>query len=139
MGPIAALRRGFDLQRPGFWRVLGILLLTSLITGVIAIIVSIPFAVGSMIVDYGADTDNLAGATIASLAIVSIGTAISQIITAPFMAGVQALLYVDQRMRNEQFDAVLRDEAMRRWQTGAPGVPTDLLWQHKPQPAPSWY
>ncbi|BDD83339.1 membrane protein [Tsukamurella pulmonis] len=139
VGPIAALRRGFDLQRPGFWRVLGILLLSSLIVGVITIIVSIPFAVGGMIIDDGADTDNLAGATLASLAIVSIGTTISQIITAPFMAGVQALLYVDQRMRNEQFDAVLRDEAMRRWQTGAPGVPTDLLWQHKPQPAPSWY
>lgn len=43
-------------------------------------------------------------------------------------------------MRNEQFHQVLRDEAVRRIQTGVPGIPTDALWEHRQQPAPqSWY
>lgn len=138
LGPIAGLKRGFALQRPGFWRVLGILLLTYVITGVVAVIVGIPFGIVAAVVDDGAE--NLAGATVAGLAWITLGTAIGQFLTAPFQAGVQALLYMDQRMRNEQFHQVLRDEAVRRIQTGVPGIPTDALWEHRQQPAPqSWY
>jgi hypothetical protein len=55
----------------------------------------------------------------------SIGGAISQIVTAPFVAGVVVLLYTDRRIRAEAFDLVL--------QTGAAGGPaavesTDNLW-----------
>lgn len=140
LGPIDALKRGYELQRPGFWRVLGILLLTYLIIGVISIVVSIPFGVVSVIVDDGAGLKNLAGSTVTGLAIAGIGAGIAQILTVPFLAGVQTLLYADQRTRNEQFDRVLRDEALRRWQSGVPGIPTDALWLHKPQAAPSsWY
>lgn len=140
LGPIAALKRAFELQRPGFWRVLGVLLLTYLITGVVAFIVAIPFAIISAIVDDGAGLENLAGSTVPGLAAATVGAAIGQFLTVPFLSGVQTLLYVDQRMRNEQFDQVLRDEATRRWQTGAPGIPTDHLWLHTAQPTPtSWY
>lgn len=140
LDPVAALKRGYDLQRPGFWRVLGILLLTYLIAGIVSIIVAIPFGIVSAVVDGGDGVDNLAGSTVTGLAIAGVGAVIGQVLTVPFLAGVQTLLYVDQRMRNEQFDQVLRDEALRRWQTGAPGAPTDALWLQKPQAAPSsWY
>ncbi|MCS3780436.1 DUF2076 domain-containing protein [Tsukamurella ocularis] len=140
LGPIAALKRGFELQRPGFWRVLGILLLTYLITGIVTIVVSIPFGIVSVLVDDGAGLETLAGSTVTGLAIAGIGAVIGQVLTVPFLAGVQTLLYVDQRTRNEQFDQVLRDEALRRWQSGVPGIPTDALWLQKPQAAPSsWY
>lgn len=140
LGPIAALKRGYELQRPGFWRVLGILLLTYLITGIIGIVVSIPFGVVSVLVDDGAGLETLAGSTVTGLAIAGVGAAIAQILTVPFLAGVQTLLYVDQRTRNEQFDQVLRDEALRRWQFGTQNLSTDALWLQKPQAAPSsWY
>lgn len=140
VGPIAALKRGYELQKPGFWRVLGILLLTYLITGIVTIIVSIPFMIVGAIIDGGDGQDTLAALTVPALAVTTVGAAIGQLLTAPFLAGVQTLLYVDQRMRNEQFDQVLRDEAIRRWQTGSAAVPTDALWLQKPQPAPStWY
>ncbi|NMD55620.1 MULTISPECIES: hypothetical protein [Tsukamurella] len=140
LGPIAALKRGYELQKPGFWRVLGVLLLTYLITGIIAIVVSIPSTIVAAVVDGGDGADTLAGLTLPALAVTGVGSFIAQLLTVPFLAGVQTLLYVDQRMRNEQFDQPLRDEAIRRWRTGAPGVPTDALWVQKPQAAPSsWY
>ncbi|CAM3612019.1 hypothetical protein ACXYTP_00770 [Tsukamurella ocularis] len=140
LGPIAALKRGYELQQPGFWRVLGILLLTYLLTGIVAAIISIPFGIVGAVVGGIDGADNLTGMTVPALAITGVGSAIAQLLTVPFLAGVQTLLYVDQRMRNEQFDQVLRDEAIRRWQTGAASAPTDALWLQKPQTAPStWY
>ena len=55
----------------------------------------------------------------------AVGRAVSQIVTAPFTAGVAVLLYTDTRIRAEAFDLVL--------QTGAAGGPaatesTDNLW-----------
>lgn len=140
VGPITALQRGYALQRPGFWRVLGVLVLTYVISGVVTSVVTIPFTATGTILSGSGGVENIAGSTVASLALASVGAAIGQFLTVPFLAGVQTLLYVDQRMRNERFDQVLRDEALRRWQTGAVAVPTDALWQHQPQPAPtSWY
>ncbi|NKY17786.1 hypothetical protein [Tsukamurella spumae] len=128
LGPITALRRAWRLQTPGYWRLLGILLLTYLITGIVAGIVSIPFGVGTALLDADHTPRNLAGATVAGLAIAAVGSAIGQVLTVPFTAGVQALLYIDQRMRNEGLDHALRAEAIHRWQTGLVGVPTEHLW-----------
>ena len=69
------------------------------------------------------------GALLIGTTIASIGSAIGQIITAPFNAGVIVLLYTDRRMRAEAFDLVL--------QTGAAGGPyatesTDNLWLTRP-------
>ncbi len=140
LGPIAALRRGYELQRPGFWRVLGILVFAYVIVAVVGLVIVLPFGIIAGVIDGGDGLDNLAGHTVPALAIGTVGAAVAQLVTAPFLAGVQTLLYVDQRMRNEQLDQVLRDEAVRRWRTGAPGVPTDALWAHRPQAAPStWY
>ena len=69
------------------------------------------------------------GSLLVSTAIASVGSAIGQIITAPFSAGVTVLLYTDRRMRAEAFDLVL--------QSGAAGGPygvasTDNLWLTRP-------
>ncbi|KXO90586.1 hypothetical protein AXK60_05560 [Tsukamurella pseudospumae] len=128
LGPITALRRAWRLQEPGYWRLVGILLLTYVVTGIVAAIVAIPFGVGTALVESGDATRNLAGGTVVGLAIAAVGSAIGQVLTVPFTAGVQALLYIDQRMRNEGLDHALRAEAIHRWQTGTVGVPTENLW-----------
>jgi hypothetical protein len=118
---INAITRSFALVRNGFWRVLGIRTLTFLVASVIANAVAMPFSiVGELI--FGGTL--LLGTTIAS-----VGSAIGQIITAPFSAGVTVLLYTDRRMRAEAFDLVL--------QSGAAGGPygvasTDNLWLTRP-------
>lgn len=118
LGPIAALQRSFRLQKEGYWRLLGILLFTSLITGVVASLIAVPFGFGSGLVTGVDGMDNLAGTTVLGAALAVVGAAIGQIIVMPFSAATTTLVYVDQRMRRECLDQVLRAEVIRR-QTGA--------------------
>jgi hypothetical protein len=61
-----------------------------------------------------------------ALVLISVGSAISQIIAAPFSAGVIVLLYTDRRIRAEAFDLVLQTGAA--FGPGAPADSTDHLW-----------
>jgi hypothetical protein len=113
----AAIGRSFALVHNSFWRVLGILALTSLIAVLVINAVAMPF--------------NLVGLALGPAAqlLGSLGTTIGQIIVLPFTAGVVVLLYTDRRIRAEAFDLVLR--------TGAAGGPqpagsADSLWLTRP-------
>ncbi len=123
---IDAITRSFALVRNGFWRVLGIRALTFLVASVVAGAVAVPFNIAGQIIMVG---NTSTGLLLLSTAIASVGSAIGEIITAPFNAGVIVLLYTDRRMRAEAFDLVL--------QTGAAGGPyavasTDNLWLTRP-------
>jgi hypothetical protein len=117
-----AITRSFALVRNGFWRVLGIRTLTFIVANVVANAVAVPFSFVGQIMLAGHPST---GALLLATSIASVGSAIGQVITAPFNAGVIVLLYTDRRMRAEAFDLVL--------QTGAAGGPyatasTDNLW-----------
>jgi hypothetical protein len=123
---IDAITRSFALVRNGFWRVLGIRTLAFIVASVIANAMAAPFSIVGQVMQAGNPSVSalLIGTTIAS-----IGSAIGEIVTAPFNAGVIVLLYTDRRMRAEAFDLVL--------QTGAAGGPyatasTDNLWLTRP-------
>ena len=123
---IDAITRSFALVRNSFWRVLGIRMLTFIVATVVAEAVAAPFSIGGQLVLAGMTST---AAALIGTSIASIGSAIGQIITAPFNAGVIVLLYTDRRMRAEAFDLVL--------QTGAAGGPyaaesTDNLWLTRP-------
>jgi len=123
---IDAITRSFALVRNSFWRVLGIRMLTFIVATVVADAVAAPFSIGGQLVLAGMTST---AAALIGTSIASIGSAIGQIITAPFNAGVIVLLYTDRRMRAEAFDLVL--------QTGAAGGPyaaesTDNLWLTRP-------
>lgn len=103
----ASLRRSAVLVKGDWWRVLGILLLTSLIGGTVGAIVQIPFGlfgaggIGDFF-DPGADALSFRALTAGA-----IGGALSLTLIAPFTAGVRALLYVDRRIRAEGLDVSL--------------------------------
>ncbi len=61
-----------------------------------------------------------------ALALVAIGGAVGQVITAPFSAGAVVLLYTDRRIRAEAFDLVLQTGAAIA--PGAAPDSTDHLW-----------
>ncbi|MGH3724497.1 MAG: glycerophosphoryl diester phosphodiesterase membrane domain-containing protein [Mycobacterium sp.] len=130
-----ALGRSISLVRKGFWRLLGILILTAIIVSFVAGILGIPFSiVGQVAMSTG--TQNSSGTSmIIGLALTTIGTIIAQIITLPFNAAVNVLLYTDQRMRSEAFDLVLQTETRTRERLGQPGVDADTLWLPTPPPA----
>jgi hypothetical protein len=121
-----AIMRSITLTRNSFWRILGIRILTWVVVVLVAGAVAAPFNfVGQLLVGPG-------GPLLIGVTVGAVGSAIGRIITAPFSAGVDVLLYTDRRIRSEAFDLVL--------QTGAAGGParmqpaayTDYLWLTRP-------
>lgn len=102
-GPITSLRRSFRLVRGTWWRVFGILLLTTLIVGVITSLVTGPlqlaFSFGSGFAD---SPDAVLSPTL--LATNTVITGLATAITLPFTAAVVVALYYDQRVRKEGYD-----------------------------------
>jgi hypothetical protein len=120
---VPAIVRSFKLVRNDFWRVFGIYLLGQIVAVVIAGAVSVPFTIGGEILLISASS-TLAAFT--AIVLLTIGSAIGQIITSPFTAGVAVLLYTDRRIRAEAFDLVLQTGA--GFGPGAPADSTDHLW-----------
>jgi hypothetical protein len=118
-----AVSRSFKLVRNDFWRVFGIWLLASIVVAVIAGAVSVPFSLGGQILLTAASSTMM---LLFAMVLLSVGSAISQIITSPFSAGVVVLLYTDRRIRAEAFDLVLQTGAW--YGPGAPADSTDHLW-----------
>ena len=107
IGVFASFGRNWRLTAGQFWRILGIGLLTVLITGVAGNILSIPFSFGGQI-----------GAALVPeyfFLILTLGQAIGLVLqnafVAPFTAAVTSLQYLDQRMRKEAYDVELMREA----------------------------
>jgi hypothetical protein len=102
---LAALGRSRRLVRGSWWRVFGILLLSTIIAAVIGQIISIPFGAGSLLTYDAGNPTAVPG--IAYFLLNSLGSTIAGTITYPFSAGVAVLLYVDLRMRREGLDLEL--------------------------------
>ncbi|WP_113696240.1 YciC family protein [Amycolatopsis albispora] len=100
-----AFKRSSLLVKDAFWRVLGVLLLAMVIAWVITQVVSLPFSLAG---DFSGFTTLFSGEvpeyTEFGLAIATLGTVVALTFTAPFSAGVRALVYIDQRMRKEGMD-----------------------------------
>ena len=123
LGVFPAIARSVKLVKGDFWRVFGIRLLATIVAGVVAGAVSIPFSLTGQILLLSAES---AVTTLIALVLVAIGGAVGQIITAPFSAGAVVLLYTDRRIRAEAFDLVLQTGAVIA--PGAAPDSTDHLW-----------
>jgi hypothetical protein len=105
-GVASAFARSWQLTSgTAFWRIFGIRLLTSLIVGMAAYLITLPLTIaGVAIVFASGDEGNLFmwQAVLSGLA-----SLISGAITTPFSAGVDALMAIDQRIRREGLDVQL--------------------------------
>lgn len=119
---LTSLRRSAKLVRGTWWRMFGILALTYLLVIIVALIVVIPFGIIALAVDSDGLSQFVNGSSTdfgwPFLIITGIGEVIVSTLTYPFMAGVMALLYVDQRIRREALDLDLARAA------GVPGYDT---------------
>jgi hypothetical protein len=95
-----------------FWRVWGIRALGWLLVTVITGVITLPFEVIGLLVS-GADFGDLANGhqPVALVLFVAIGALIANTFTAPVLAGIESLIYVDLRMRKEGLDIVLQQRA----------------------------
>ncbi|HKS44218.1 MAG TPA: hypothetical protein VJT49_03720 [Amycolatopsis sp.] len=100
-----SLNRSRTLVQGAWWRVFGILLLTTLCAAVISLVIQIPF---NLSLGFGAaGTDQLAGMSVGQQLLSGAGEVIAATLVGPFVAGATALLYIDQRMRKEGMDIQL--------------------------------
>jgi hypothetical protein len=110
-----SLGRSVWLVRGMFWRVFGIRALGVLLAAAASLVISLPFlivaAAATDFNEFRFDTPGTVTTPIAFILITALGTAVSSTLTAPITASVDALLYVDLRMRKEQLDVALRQQA----------------------------
>jgi hypothetical protein len=104
-----AFRRSRVLVSGSWWRVFGILALASLLSGIVASILIVPFNLAAN------GTSGLLGqgyrVHFTGLLLVGIGDFLAGTIVRPFSASVSALLYIDRRMRSEGLDLTLQRAA----------------------------
>ncbi len=116
-----AMRRSRQLVSGTFWRVWGIRALGALLVAIVGSLVGLPFTLLGLALS-GGGLDALTGQAgslpAAYLVLTSIGSVVTVTFTAPVRAGIDALLYVDLRMRKEGMDIALQQAASQR--AGAP-------------------
>lgn len=107
-----AWRRSTQLVRGTFWRVWGIRALGYLLVLVVSSVVTVPFEAIGLVVSGSSFGDLTHGhQPIALLLFTAIGSLVASTFTAPLLAGIESLLYVDLRMRREGLDIVLQQRA----------------------------
>ncbi|OLT28201.1 hypothetical protein BJF83_01720 [Nocardiopsis sp. CNR-923] len=109
VGVFAALARSWNLTRGSWWRVFGVILLTTLLVQVIGGILTAPFSGTAVVLVIAFPME--AWMPVVSGAIVYVGTVVISAITTPFTVGVTTLLYIDLRMRREGLDLRLHEVA----------------------------
>ncbi|GLW05332.1 membrane protein [Microtetraspora sp. NBRC 13810] len=125
-GVIDAMRRSWRLVKGDFWRVLGILVLTQLLVGLIGSVFTVPFSlVGAVVLGTGQAST---GSIIVYSLLTAVGSVLAAMITYPVQAGVNGLLYADRRMRAEAFDLVLQTAAIEQQRQGWVHASADDLW-----------
>ncbi len=105
-GPLTAIKRSWTLTKGQFWRLFGIRLLAAIALTIVSAVITFPVtaAVDAAIGSAGAGSgDRIVWGVFSS----ALGTILAGILTTPFSAGVDALLYIDQRMRKEGLDVAL--------------------------------
>jgi hypothetical protein len=126
LGVRGSLRRSKQLVGGTFWRVWGIRAVGAIMVSFVSSLIGVPFQVLGIILS-GGDISALFGRNgdlpVALLLCTSIGSIISLTVTAPVKAAIDALLYVDLRMRKEGLDLVLQQAtAQPPSRTALPGV-----------------
>ena len=111
LGVFASIGRSWSLTRGNFWRLFGINILTniiiSMVTGVFSGVVVLLGTFSTVVAS--SSTNDFMGALSITFIISMVMTAISLLITLPFSSSVNALLYIDLRMRKEGLDVELRN------------------------------
>lgn len=102
VGPLRAIQRSWTLSRGLFWRLCGTYALASIIIGMAASTVSTVFSFAAILLGLGDPGLMLLAVTTAS-------TLSSTVLSLPLTSAVQALLYVDARIRREGYDLALSE------------------------------
>jgi hypothetical protein len=109
VGVLASLRRGRELSRGEFWRLLGIYLLASIAAGFVSQVIAIPLAVIGVVLSLVVPSGWAVPVTLLSS---HLATVLTGAVVGPFSSGVPAMQYFDQRFRKEGLDIELLNRAL---------------------------
>lgn len=111
LGVFAAISRSWSLTRGNFWRLFGINILTAIITSMVAgIFVGIADALGAIFIVVGSSSpEDVIASLNTTYILIMVMSTIAQLLILPFTSSVNALLYIDLRMRKEGLDVELRN------------------------------
>ncbi|MFQ4147169.1 hypothetical protein AAGW05_00490 [Arthrobacter sp. LAPM80] len=129
LGPLAGIRRSWQLTRNNWWRTFGISLLAGVIAGVIGSVITTPVSLlaGFLIpLMFGTEPspDQALNAMFIAQGLSGLVGALVGAVTLAFQTGVMALIYVDLRMRRDGFDiALLKESESGKDDGGIPGSP----------------
>lgn len=99
-GVLASIRRSWALTGRSFWRIFGVLALAWIIVSVLTWALMVPVSLASLL---GPDV----ATSPAYLVVSTLLSVLISALTTPFLAAVQALVYIDVRMRKEGLDVEL--------------------------------
>lgn len=102
-GVVAGLRRSWHLVGGAFWRTLGIVLLGVVLGQAVGTIAAAPFNLFA-----GASAELSTGSVFA----LALSGMVTMLVALPFIAGVTTLVYLDRRMRAEDYQAQLQQAAL---------------------------
>jgi hypothetical protein len=111
VGIWGALRRSWRLVKGKFWRVFGILLFGGVVVDIVSY--ALQYGVTALFVTLGRwtnsnDSDGAAVVTVVLAAAVGLAAVLAVIASLAFMSAVQALIYLDLRVRREGLDLWMR-------------------------------
>jgi hypothetical protein len=111
VGVWGALRRSWYLVKGRFWRVFGILLFAGIVVNIVSY--ALQFGISTLVLTLGAWAAGSGGNAAAVIAVVvgvaaAIATVLALIASLAFISAVQALVYLDLRVRREGLDLWLR-------------------------------
>lgn len=112
-GVRGALRRSWRLAVPDWWRVWGTRALSALLGLLVTFVLAVPalvYAATSVFDTTGSSAEIGVGPAVG----LTVASALASVLVAPFLGAVQALLYIDRRMRAEGLDVTLAASALRR-------------------------
>jgi len=114
-----ALGRSRLLVSGTFWRVWGIRALGAIMASFAGSLIAGPFEIVGILLSGGFGGTAGSGLPVGLIVLTAIGGILSATLTAPLKAGIDALLYVDLRMRKEGLDIVLQLNAQLPTSIGA--------------------
>lgn len=111
LGVFATIGRSWSLTRGNFWRLFGINILTAIITFMVAgIFGGIAEALGAIFIVVGSSSpEDMIASLNTTYILIMVMSTIAQLLILPFTSSVNALLYIDLRMRKEGLDVELRN------------------------------
>lgn len=125
VGVFGSLKRSWYLVKGRFWRVFGVLLFGGVVVNIVSYalqfgVTTLVLTLGSWVDSSGGDAALIVGIAVAAAA--GVATVATLIASLAFMSAVQALIYLDLRVRREGLDLCMRPSLR-------PTAPGPTEWQ----------